>query len=275
MADQTTPPAVPPGGDKKPMWTRWWMILIYVILGLGALSSLSGDNDAGSEEAGAEGTTTTASVTTISTQSEPTTTAAPSTTTTRPPTTTTTLPPTTTSTQPTTTTTLAPVEGSGDDFFEFAVPGDEAAVLEIAHDGDSNFAVVTYDEENERIDLLVNEIGSYRGRLPVNFLIGEEVAFVEITASGSWRIQTIMLSDLDVNVGNAAGTGDDVVVMDVSSPTMDITHTGESNFAVRAWTDSRDLLVNEIGPYQGTVRSPTGIVVFEITADGDWTLAEG
>lgn len=275
MTDQTTPPALPPEGEQKPIWTRWWMILIYVVVGLGVLGSLVGDDSANPEEAAAETTTTTAALTTTSTESEPTSTVAPSTTSTQPPTTTTTQPPTTTTTRPTTTTTLAPVEGSGDDFFEFSVPGDQAAVLDITHDGSSNFAVLTYDADNERIDLLVNEIGSYRGRVPVNFLIDEEVAFIEITASGSWSIQTILLSALEFNFGNSAGTGDDVVAMEVSSPTMDITHNGESNFAVLAWTDSRDLLVNEIGPYQGTVRIPTGMVVFEINADGDWTLAEG
>jgi hypothetical protein len=66
-----------------------------------------------------------------------------------------------------------------------------------------------------------------------------------------------------------------VVVVDVSSPSLSITHDGGSNFVVRAWTDRRDLLVNEIGPYDGTVRSPTGTVVFEVNADGAWTLTSG
>lgn len=262
--------------DSKPFYRRWWFIVLAVIVVLAAIGSLGGEDD---EEplAAATATTTTAPEASSTTTSAPdsTTTTNESTTTTNPPTTTTTELPTTTTTQPTTTTTAAPVEGSGDDFFEFSVPGDQAAVLDIACSGDSNFVVSTYDANNESIDLLVNEIGAYQGRVPVNFFVGEEVAFLEITASGPWTIRSVLPSELEVNVGRASGTGDDVVVVEVSSPTMDITHNGESNFVVQAYTDSRDLLVNEIGTYDGTVRSPTGTVIFEINADRDWTLAEG
>ena len=51
----------------------------------------------------------------------------------------------------------------------------------------------------------------------------------------------------------ASGTGDDVVVMEIVSPgggvisAIDVTHDGESNFVVVAWTDTSELLVNEIG----------------------------
>jgi hypothetical protein len=167
------------------------------------------------------------------------------------------------------------VEGSGDDFVEFSVAGNQAAVLDISYDGGSNFAVVSYTASNDRIDLLVNVIGSYQGRVPVNFLAGEEVGYLEITASGPWTIQTLALTDLEYHLNTASGSGDDVVVVDVSSPTLHITHDGESNFVVLAWTSTRDLLVNEIGAYEGTVRSPTGTVVFEINADGNWSLLPG
>lgn len=35
----------------------------------------------------------------------------------------------------------------------------------------------------------------------------------------------------------------------------------------------RDLLVNEIGSYDGTVRLGSDALVLEIAADGDWTVA--
>jgi hypothetical protein len=259
--------------DGKPFYRRWWFIVLAVIIVLGAIGSLGGDDE--KDPIAAAATTTTGVDPTTTSTTEPTTTTTEAATTTIPPTTTTTQPPTTTTTQPTTTTTAAPVEGSGDDFIEFSVPGNQAAVLDISYSGGSNFVVSSYDANNESIDLLINEIGAYQGRVPVNFLVGEEVAFLEITASGPWTIQTVLLSELELNVASVSGSGDDVVAMEVSSPTMDITHHGESNFVVLAFTDSRDLLVNEIGAYDGTVRSPTGTVVFQITADGDWTLAEG
>ena len=54
-----------------------------------------------------------------------------------------------------------------------------------------------------------------------------------------------------------------------------IRHGGSSNFVVSAWGSSWDLLVNEIGNYSGTVRVPAGTVIFEVQADGNWTIDQG
>jgi hypothetical protein len=256
-----TPPVIPEGSDtKKPIWKRWWFWVGALVL-VGIIGSMGGDGGEVPPVAGGSTTTTEAL--------ESTTTEAPTTTST-----------TTTTTAPTTTTTLPAwqaftVEGSGDDFIELAVPDGDAAVLAITHNGSSNFGVVTYTAANDRLDLLVNEIGDYEGRVPVNFLLGQEVGLIEITADGPWTITALPLSDLELGVDTAAGQGDDVLLMTVTAPTLDVTHDGDSNFVVSAWTDDRDLLINEIGPYQGTVRTPTGTVIYEINADGNWTLSAG
>jgi hypothetical protein len=52
------------------------------------------------------------------------------------------------------------------------------------------------------------------------------------------------------------------------------THNGQRNFIVRAYTDAPnpDLLVNKIGPYEGTrLLTSSGAVTLEIEADGTWT----
>ena len=48
----------------------------------------------------------------------------------------------------------------------------------------------------------------------------------------------------------------------------------DTNFSIWAWgTDDRDLIVNEIGPYEGTVRVPSGLFVWDITGNGgNWTI---
>lgn len=246
------------------------MIVLYVIVGIGALGNLAGGDDSdGDTTAGAETTTTEAAgteTTVPTTDPEPTTTTVP-------PTTTTTVP-------PTTTTTLPPgfdpftVEGSGDDFIEFSTPGDLPAVLEITYTGGSNFSITSYTRTNDYVDLLVNEIGAYEGVRPINFAVGDKVGFLEISASGPWTINAVYLLDLEIQTGQAAGSGDDVIIMNVDSAVVDITHDGSSNFAIWAWTtDDRDLLVNEIGPYDGTVRSLTGFVIYDIAADGNWTIS--
>ena len=53
-----------------------------------------------------------------------------------------------------------------------------------------------------------------------------------------------------------------------------VTHQRASNFVVEAIADSSDLLVNEIGNYNGTVPMPGGAFVL-ISADGAWTMTVG
>jgi hypothetical protein len=87
-------------------------------------------------------------------------------------------------------------------------------------------------------------------------------------------------------VQQLSGAGD-TVTQAISAPagllTVAATHQGGSNFAV--WVHDvgggalefgdRDLLVNEIGDYDGQVLvrlEQTATLVFEVTADGPWAL---
>jgi hypothetical protein len=55
---------------------------------------------------------------------------------------------------------------------------------------------------------------------------------------------------------------------------VELTHKGESHFSVWAWGDDfPDLIVNEIGSYDGTTLLPNGALALQVTADGDWTIA--
>ena len=86
---------------------------------------------------------------------------------------------------------------------------------------------------------------------------------------------------------NFAGTGDDVVNFELTpgDKTWAVTHNGASNFYIYLHDDegNRDLLVNEIGEYNGTILVPVGDGLFdnspgpatlEIRADGPWTIRE-
>ena len=97
MTNQTpTPPVVPPPSGKS-IWTRRWMIVIYVIVGIGVFANLVILFPADDEgDLTASPTTTVEGATTIT--AEDTTTTEGVTTTTVPPATTTTVPPTTTTT---------------------------------------------------------------------------------------------------------------------------------------------------------------------------------
>jgi len=71
--------------------------------------------------------------------------------------------------------------------------------------------------------------------------------------------------------GNSiTGTGDDVVLYFGEAAPATITHDGSRNFAVWLYGNSTELVVNEIGPYTGTVRWIAGPSVVAVTADGNW-----
>lgn len=261
------PPQPPSPPEGVPFYKRGWFIAVAAVAVLLIGYALGGgDGNDPTVEAGGSTTTTTVSSTTSA--PEDSTTSTPETTTTSS---------TTTTTTPTTTTILGfeptTVSGSGDDVIEFAIPNGDPGLLDITHDGSSNFVVDSFTADNEDVGLLVNEIGPYTGTRPINF-IGDPVGLLEIQADGAWTITARPLIASDVLPSPASGSGDDVIAMILDSPSLDVTHTGgESNFVIWAWTsESRDLLVNEIGDYSGTVRTPTGEVIFEIEADGEWTL---
>lgn len=239
-----------------------------------ALAACGGDDSAD---------TTIAAVATSQAQVETTTTAAAVTTTTSPATTTTAAPTTTTTTTtlPPTTTTRAPiptVTGTGDDVIDYEIPGDHVAALHITYTGDSNFVVESLGEGDADLDLLVNEIGNYEGTVPVNLDADEVVRALRIQSSGEWTIDATVAADLPVtDLSSAQGTGSDVlfVEMEAEGTRSRVTHDGDSNFVVIAWTAlGTDLLVNEIGAYEGTVSVPPFTMIIIVDADGAWSFSE-
>jgi hypothetical protein len=167
--------------------------------------------------------------------------------------------------------------GTGDSVPGLTIPGDIRAILEFSYSSSSNFIVVAYGDGNEYLDLLVNEIGAYSGRRPVNFDSSDgRVRYLEINASGPWSIQVIPPSHAHTEWG---GFGDDVVKVTSSSSNRPISfvHTGSSNFIVWSYSNTRrlDLEVNEIGPYNGTVLLDAGASFLEIQADGSWGFTIG
>ncbi len=161
------------------------------------------------------------------------------------------------------------IEGHGDDVIDVPAIDDRPLVASFTHTGASNFAVISYTPDGERVDLLVNEIGDYTGTVPYNF--SEVVGELEITADGPWTVTLRDLADQPTLDRTAEGRGDEVLVLEGASGRLSATHDGTSNFALLAWGERRQLLVNEIGGYGGTVRMEPAIAL-EIVADGSWTL---
>jgi hypothetical protein len=121
---------------------------------------------------------------------------------------------------------------------------------------------------------LINTIGNYQGTV----LLPAGTANLQISADGHWTVALLPASAAkSFAAGQMAGHGDDVVLYTGPTKPAAITHNGTSNFVVQSIPTtggSSDLLVNEIGPYSGTVRFP-GSAIVEINADGDWSITIG
>lgn len=169
--------------------------------------------------------------------------------------------------------------GSGDDVIPITKPGgaDRPAIVSATHDGSSNFIVWGLDRNLSQTDLLVNTIGDYRG----NVLLDESFGTItpsrhlSIQADGRWTVSVRSVSSARALGSSTSGSGDDVLSWTGSARTARFTHDGSGNFIV--WALQRDgtmidLLVNEIGSYDGTVAIPSGTRLLTVEADGGWTI---
>jgi hypothetical protein len=154
--------------------------------------------------------------------------------------------------------------------------------VDLAHNGSSNFSVVSLDAGLAHIELLVNEIGQYTGRRGLNvgqfsFSPADIVRHLEIDADGSWSVTVRPVAEARSVTSALNGSGDDFIVFRGPTPiTLRSTHSGSRNFVIWALEPSGalgDLVVNVIGSYSGTDVVPRGTKFLDITADGAWTLA--
>ena len=168
-------------------------------------------------------------------------------------------------------------KGRGDKVVKFKIPEDAAATAAFTHTGSSNFVVESLAADGSTNDLLVNEIGRFKGTRLFD-ADGHSVAF-KIDADGAWTVAIKPVSQ--ARAWNLAaplsGAGDDVIRVTGSIDGLAssvIKHTGGSNFVVTAYSsDGRDLLINEIGKYSGEVVMPSGLLLLEIEADGKWSVS--
>ncbi|MEU9819252.1 hypothetical protein ACIGG9_15815 [Pseudonocardia alni] len=163
--------------------------------------------------------------------------------------------------------------GTGDEVVRLNSPRDTAIVTFSCKDCSSN-VIVKSDE-----DTLVNEIGSYSGTTLYGIRGSSSTApltRLQITADAAWTL-TIGGIEAAREVGSfpAKGSADDVIMVNSPRDVAHLTHDGDSNFVVYAISGSdSDLVVNEIGVYEGTVILPAdgGRLLLVITADGNWTV---
>jgi hypothetical protein len=170
------------------------------------------------------------------------------------------------------------LSGTGSSVPRFEIPADNAAIAQITHTGAANFAVWTVDEAGEQTDLLVNTIGNYTGTVLFDEAGGSHSVAFDIEADGPWTIAVKPVTEAFRWDGSQplAGSGDDVAILEPASSglkSVTVSHQGDGNFAIWAYADFPDLMVNEIGQYSGEALLPDGTFLFEITATGPWTIS--
>lgn len=174
------------------------------------------------------------------------------------------------------------LNGVGDNATNFIDLEAGLSLFEMSHTGSSNFIVQLKSKETGNlIELLVNEIGSYKGTTfaPIP---SKGKYLLEIQADGQWSAVVKQPRDKATQTlpYQTEGTGDTVLPVKLSNGlvVMEMTHSGSSNFIVQVIHDdgsSGNLAFNEIGQYDGS-KSITvygeGTYYVAIQADGKWTL---
>lgn len=126
-------------------------------------------------------------------------------------------------------------------------------------------------------DLLVNEIGSYSGWV----YVAPGVSRLKVTSNGSWSIDVRPIETARGWDGSSRLTGKGDAVVLLSGGSFGITtvkNTSDSNFAMIAYSpegDYLDLIVNEIGSYNGEVLLPDGdpMVLAIHDVGGSWSMS--
>lgn len=152
--------------------------------------------------------------------------------------------------------------------------GAVAGIVSATHDGSANFVISVLDAGSTPTELIVNAIGAYTGTT----LFGDtssQPTTLEIMADGNWSVSVAPVSSAAPLA--PAGSGDTVGLYDGPGGALTTTYPGDGNYVV--WETrgllEGGLLVNEIGPYSGTVPLGAGPSVVSVQAEGEWTLTVG
>jgi hypothetical protein len=172
--------------------------------------------------------------------------------------------------------------GRGDTATSFFTLEKGISKFTMTHSGSSNFIIWLYNQNGERVELLVNEIGSFNG----SHALGIEATtnyMLNITADGPWTVtieqpRPTSAPSIPQTYSGSGHRASDFFYTSGGLVYFDMTHNyGSANFIIWLWDSNGncvDLLVNEIGAYSGSTALglDAGIYILDITADGSWNV---
>ena len=165
--------------------------------------------------------------------------------------------------------------GSGDSVLEIDEP-DGMYVFQISgNESGNHFAVKSYDENGESLDLLVNTTSVYNGTT-----LGSTngVKLLEISANGEWSIDLVSIYNMpSISAGETySGANDTVIQINTDGLTAEISgNENERHFSVKSYDinwNYIDLLVNTTDICSGTVMLTNSPDFLVINADGSWSI---
>lgn len=169
--------------------------------------------------------------------------------------------------------------GTGTRVIDLPVPV-EAAVVELSHSGSGYFGVTALDAQNEWVDLLANEIDSYHGVTAMGLQgWGEKAIKLQVEAAGEWAIKISPVAQAPVVQRPFEDSEPAAVLWSGGPSTWNIEFDGSGYFGVKKYYDGPygidgELVVNEVGPYSGSVAVPgNGPSVVTVEADGAWRIS--
>jgi hypothetical protein len=154
-------------------------------------------------------------------------------------------------------------------------------IISLSHNGSGNFAVWLVDAAGNRVDLLVNVIGSFNGSKALGLERAGDYT-LNVQADGGWAIRVRQPDPAPETASTSfSGNGQQATPMfrlATGLKRFTLTHQGTGNFAV--WLrngrgDNVDLLTNVIGPFDGSkgvqIRQ-AGVYILTVQANGPWSI---
>jgi len=173
------------------------------------------------------------------------------------------------------------LSGSGKEASKIFTLTKGASVFEMKSIGSRNFAIWLLDESGDRVDLLVNEIGSFDGSKMI-YIENEGNYILDVTANDKWKVsikQPRPTNAPEINI--FSGKGKQYIgpfYLKSGLKRFTLKNKGNRNFAV--WLLDKDgsyveLLANEIGSFDGSRAvgiDEEGIYFFDISSKGSWQI---
>lgn len=156
-------------------------------------------------------------------------------------------------------------------------------MIEMAHQGQTNFVVTLLDEQGREVSCaLANDIGTVEVSNAVHIAKAGRY-ILDVMADGPWQMTIRQPRPADPpEVSSFSGEGSaatELFSMSSGLKRVNFTHHGEANFIVSLLDEEgREVefaLANEIGNVQTSSTATIlddGIYLFQVQADGPWTL---